>query len=182
MSYTRAYKEMLVPEQRISRGEIKPRNIYRISTYRGGDPATKTGEDTRYVFVLGRVGNKLHCIKLNNIKPLDFTNLLFKLREKRVPIGKDNKLSLLLKHFTTEGNELFEQHVKNNHTIYGPGKNNYRIYMVNSIVNVWEIRFEDFFLRKLFKEESTPSTREPIIKDEIADSDNDTNTIDSPKN
>jgi hypothetical protein len=181
MSYTRAYKEMLVPEQRISRGEIKPRNIYRISTYKGGDTETKTGEDTRYVFVLGRVGNKLHCIKLNNIKPLDFTNLLFKLREKRVPIGKDNKLNLLLKHFSTEGNELFEQHVKHDSKIYGPGLNNYRIYLVGNIVNAWEIRFEDFFLRKLFKEESTPDTRSEIIKNEIAESDNETNTIDSPK-
>lgn len=183
MAFTRQYKELLVPEERTSRGEIKPRNIYRISTYRGGDPETKTGEDTRYVFVLGKVGNKIHCLKLNNIKPTDFTNLLFKLREKRVPIGRDNKLNLLLRHFSTEGNELFEQHVKNNSAVYGPGKNNYRIYMVNSIVNVWEIRFEEGFLRKLFKEDSTPSTREPIIKDEIAESDNnDTgNTIESPK-
>jgi len=183
MSFTRQYKEILVPETRISRGEIKPRNIYRISTYRRGDPATKTGEDTRYVFVLGKVGDKIHCLKLNNINPKDFTNLLFKLREKRVPIGKDNRLNLLLKHFSTEGSELFEQHVKNNSSVYGPGKNNYRIYMVNFIVNAWEIRFEDFFLKKLFKEDSTPSTREPIIKEEIADSDNDDtgNTINSPR-
>jgi hypothetical protein len=173
----------MVPEERLSRGEMKPRNIYRISTYRGGTPETKTGEDARYVFVLGKIGGKLHCIKLNNIKPLDFTNMLFKLREKRVPIGKKNTLSALLRHFATDGNALFEQHIKNNSSIYGPGKKNYRIYMVNSIVNVWEIKFEDFFLKKLFKEDSTPSTREPIIKDEIAESDNDDtgNTINSPR-
>lgn len=182
MSYTRMYKEFLKPEIRISRGEMKPLNIYRISTYRGGDPATKTGEDARYVFVLGKINKKLHCIKLNNIKPLNFTNLLFKLREKRVTIGKDQRLSLLLKHFAIDGNVLFEQHIKPNNKIYGPGKNNYRIYMLSSIVNVWEIRFEDFFLKKLFKEDSTPSTREPIIKKEIAARDNPAeDNINSPK-
>lgn len=182
MSHTRSYKEILVPEERISRGEMKPLNIYRISTYRGGTPATKTGENIRYVFVLGKIGGKLHCIKLNNIKPINFTNLLFKLREKRVPIGKNNRLSTLLKHFAMDGNVLFEQYIKNNSNIYGPGKNNYRIYMVNNIVNVWEIKFEDFFLRKLFKEESTPSTRAPIIKEEIAERDNPAeDNINSPK-
>ena len=167
----------------ISRGEIKPRNIYRISTYKGSKPITKTGDEARYVFVIGKVDDKIHCIKLNDINPLDFTNMLFKLREKRVPIGIKNKLSSLLRKFATDGNQLFEQHIKSNSAIYGPGKNNYRIYMVNNIVNVWEITFEEIFLRKLFKEDSTPSTREPIIKEEIADSDNDDtgNTINSPR-
>ena len=76
MAYTRQYKEFLKPEVRVNRGLIKPRNIYRISTYSGGDPITKTGEEARYVFVLGKVGKKLHCIKLNEIKPIDFNKLI----------------------------------------------------------------------------------------------------------
>ena len=69
MAFTRQYKAFLRPEKRVPRSQIRPRNIYRISTYRRGDPATKTGEDTRYVFVLGKVGDKIHCLKLNNINP-----------------------------------------------------------------------------------------------------------------
>ena len=171
MSYTRQYKEFLKPEIRISRGEIKPLNIYRISTYKDGEPPTKTGENARYIFVLGKFDGKIHSIKLNNIVPLNFTNLLFKLREKRVKIGKDQRLSVLLKHFSIDGKALFEQYIKKESKIYGPKHLNYRVYKLDKIVNVWEIRFEDFFLRKLFKEESTPSTREPIIKDEINERD-----------
>lgn len=181
MPFTNQYVTFLKPEYRISRGQVKPLNIYRISTYKDGDPPTKVGVESRYIFVIGIIGDKVHAIKLNEIAPINFTNFLFKLREKRVPIGKDQRLSLLLKHFAIDGKKLFEQHVRNESKIYGPGKNNYRIYKRSKIQNVWEIRFEDFFLKKLFKEESTPSTREPIIVDEIVDPDNDGNTINSPK-
>ena len=39
--YTRQYQKFLRPEKRIPRSQIRPRNIYRIVTYKGGQPATK---------------------------------------------------------------------------------------------------------------------------------------------
>jgi len=171
------------PEKRISRGEIKARNIYRISTYKDGDPPTKTGENTRYVFVIGRIGNKIHTIKLNEITPINFTNLLFKLRDIRVPIGVTQQLSILLKTFSRDGSVLFEQYIKASPKIYGHGKSNYRIYKIDKIQNVWEIRFDTFFLKKLFKEDSTPATREPIIKKQVdkQKADDSGDTISAPK-
>ncbi len=76
MAFTRQYKTFLKPERRVSKSLIRPRNIYRITTYKGGQPATKSGEDARYVFVIGKVGDKLHCLKLNPIKPVDFTQFI----------------------------------------------------------------------------------------------------------
>ena len=38
MAFTNQYKQFLRPEKRVSKGLIKPRNIYRITTYKGGDP------------------------------------------------------------------------------------------------------------------------------------------------
>jgi len=168
MAYTRKYKEIMRPEVRIGRNEIKPRNIYRISTYKGSKPITKTGEEARYVFVIGKVGNKIHCIKMNDIKPIDFTNLINKLRDKRKPIG-NQKLNELLKTFSKEGKELYENYIKNNSKIYAPPRNNYRVYLLEKIVNVWEIRFEDNFLFELFGEKNTPNTtqeQKAIIKEE----------------
>ena len=78
--YTRQYKAFLKPERRVPRSQIRPRNIYRITTYRGGDPITRTGDDARYVFVIGVINEKVHCIKLNPIKPIDFTMFIRKLR------------------------------------------------------------------------------------------------------
>jgi len=167
MAFTRQYKTFLRPERRVPRSQIRPRNIYRITTYRGGDPATKGGEDTRYIFVIGIVGHKVHAIKLNPIRPIDFTNFINKLRDKRIPIGSDQALELLLKKFSKDGNSLFESYIKNNTKLYSRSLANYRTYILSSIVNVYEIRFEESFLRSLFKEGSTQSTRQQIITDEI---------------
>lgn len=173
MAFTRQYKTFLKPERRISRSQIRPRNIYRITTYRGGEPATKSGEDARYIFVIGIVDGKVHAIKLNPIKPVDFTNFINKLRDKRIPIGSDQALELLLKKFSKDGNSLFESYVKNNSKVYSKSLKNYRTYLLSSIVNVYEIRFEEDFLRELFKEGSNTSTRRQVITDEInEDTDN----------
>ena len=61
-NYINQYKEFLVPEKRVPKNQIKQCNIYRVSTYSGD---TKSGSESRYIFVIGRVGDKIHCIKLN---------------------------------------------------------------------------------------------------------------------
>jgi hypothetical protein len=167
MAFTRQYKAFLRPEKRVPRSQIRPRNIYRITTYRGGQPATRSGEDARYIFVIGIVANKVHAIKLNPIRPIDFTNFIGKLRDKRIPIGSDQALELLLKRFSKDGSSLFESYVKNNSKLYSRSLSNYRTYILDSIVNVYEIRFEEDVLKRLFNESGTTSTRREIIQDEI---------------
>ena len=167
MAFTRQYKSFLRPERRVPRSQIRPRNIYRITTYRGGDPPTKGGEEARYIFVIGIVGHKVHAIKLNPIRPIDFTMFINKLRDKRIPIGSDRALELLLKKFSKDGSSLFESYIKNNSKLYSRSLNNYRTYILSSIVNVYEIRFEEDFLRGLFKEGATKSTMREDIQDEV---------------
>ena len=167
MAFTRQYKTFLRPEKRIPRSQIRPRNIYRITTYRGGEPPTKTGENERYIFVIGIVDGKVHALKLNPIRPLDFTNFIGKLRDRRIPIGEDQRLEDLLKKYSRDGNSLFESNIKNNSKIYSKSLKNYRTYLLDSIVNVYEIRFQEDFLRRLFGEPSTPSERQEIIRNEI---------------
>lgn len=167
MAYTRQYKSFLRPERRVPRSQIRPRNIYRITTYRGGDPPTKRGEEARYIFVIGIVGHKVHAIKLNPIKPIDFNVFINKLRDKRIPIGSDQALELLLKKFSKDGNALFESYIKNDSKLYSRSLGNYRTYILNSIVNVYEIRFEEDFLRNLFREGATKSTMREDIQDEV---------------
>lgn len=165
MSYNRQYKEIMQPEIRIGRNNIVPRNVYRISTYKGSKPNLKTGEDYRWVFVIGKTADKIHCIRLNDIKPIDFTNFINKIREKRTPIGKDQLLSLLLKKFSATGTDLFETYIKPNKKLYPGGKSHYRIYKLDKITYIWEIRFEDFFLKKLFGEIDTPNTIQEMKAD-----------------
>ena len=81
MSYINQYLEFLKPERRVPKAQMKQGNIYRIVRY-GGD--TKRGLGARYVFVIGKVVDKgtvkIHCIKINDVLPTSFIQLLRKLR------------------------------------------------------------------------------------------------------
>lgn len=167
MAYTRQYKSFLKPERRIGKSLIRPRNIYRITTYKGGQPATRSGDDARYIFVIGIVDKMIHCIKLNPVKPIDFTTLIARLRDKRIPIGSDQSLELLLKKFSKDGNNLFTTYIKNNNKLYSRSLANYRTYKIDNITNIYEIRFEQDFLQELFEPGSNKSTRRQVIKDEV---------------
>jgi hypothetical protein len=181
MAYTREYKAFLKPEKRVGKSLIRPRNIYRITTYKGGDPATKGGDDARYVFVIGIIDNKVHCIKLNPIKPIDFTSLIAKLRDKRIPIAEELQLELMLKKFSKDGASLFSSYIKPNNKIYSRSLKNYRTYKLDSITNVYEIRFEQDFLQELFEPGSNKSTRRQVIKNEVAEDKGDTPDIGTTK-
>lgn len=168
MTFIKQYKEILKPEVRVSRNEIRPRNIYRISTYKGSDPITKTGEETRLVFVIGRIGNdKIHCIKLNDVRPIYFTQFINKLRDKRLPIPPDAPLEAILKTFSRDGKLLFENYIKRSPKLYSQELSNYRVYLLKDIVNVYEMRFEDEMLQKMFGEGSNITKQRNVIRDEI---------------
>jgi hypothetical protein len=168
MTFIKQYKEILKPEIRVSRNDIRPRNIYRISTYKGSDPITKTGEETRLVFVIGKIGtDRIHCIKLNDIRPIYFTQFINKLRDKRIPIPPNPRLEDILKTFSKDGKLLFETYIKRNPKIYSPILSNYRVYLLKDIVNVYEIRFEDEMLQKMFGEGSNTTKQRNVIQDEI---------------
>lgn len=171
MAFTRQYVKFLKPEVRVSKGQIRPRNIYRISSYRMGEPQTKTGEETRYVFVIGKIDNKIHCIKLNNIRPLHFIEFINKLRDKRIPIKSSQALEELLKIFSKDGKMLFETYVKNNKKVYSSQLANYRTYSLEHIINAWEIRFEPDFLKELFQEGSNTASERTTLDKEIKDND-----------
>jgi hypothetical protein len=168
-NFTRQYTKFLRPEKRVPRGQLRPRNIYRITTYKGGTPPTKTAEESRYVFVIGILGNKLHCIKLNPINPVHFTQLIAKLRDKRLPLSSNLRLELMLKKFDRTGNNLFDTYIKNNGNLYRKDFNNYRTYILDKIVNVFEIRFEQDVLQDLFGEKTSTADKRNIIRDEIND-------------
>lgn len=170
--FTRQYTKLLRPEKRISRSLIRPRNIYRITTYKGGNPPTKAADESRYIFVIGILGEKVHCIKLNPINPLHFTQLIAKLRDKRQPVSSDLRLEYMLKKFDPTGNNLFDTYIKNNSKLYNKEFKNYRTYITNKITNVFEIRFEQEVLENLFGEKTSSSQKRAIIREETSQPDN----------
>lgn len=171
MSYVKKYKEIMQPEKRIGRSNIIPRNIYRISTYTGSEPITKVGDDSRWIFVIGIVDDKIHCIRLNDIKPTKLVEFIGKIRNKKVTITNSSLLSSLLNKYSPGGSELFEHYVKPNPHVYTSGHSTYRIYKKEKIRYIWEIRFEEDMLREIFKEGNNETLRRNIIQDEIDERD-----------
>ena len=164
-NYTKQYESFLKPESRVGKANIKGGNIYRISSY---DAITKRGSDTRYIFVLGRVGKKIHCIKIGEVLPNAFTKLIRKLRNNNVEIKDGVRLSDLLKKFDADGSNIFTGYIRNNGAIYSYKLGNYRTYIVDKISYVSEIRFETDFLNELFQEgKMTKGERQDIIDDEV---------------
>ena len=57
-------------ETRIGKSNLRLRNVYRISQYKYADGKSRNLADgnAAYVFVIGRVGDVIHTLKLNEIK------------------------------------------------------------------------------------------------------------------
>lgn len=165
--FTNQYVQLLKTEKRISKSNIKPRNIYRLSVYKDGDPKSVK----RFVFVIGIVDGKIHCIKMNDIKPLDFTNFLFKLRDKRIPIDNTKRLSEHLIKFAVDGSSLFKNYIKSDKKIYSKDLNNYRTYILDKISYVSEVKFENEVMNNIFKVSNTETQRRNIIQEEIDEKD-----------
>ena len=165
--FTSQWVQLLKPEFRVSKSLIRPRNIYRLSVYKDGDPKSQK----RFVFVIGIHDDKVHCLKLNDIKPLDFTNFLFKIRDKRVPVDNTKRLEEHLIKLPKDGNRLFEGYVKTNTKLYSKQLNSYRTYTLDKISYISEIRFENDVLNNIFKITNTESDRRQIIEQEIDEKD-----------
>ena len=169
MSYINQYLEFLKPEKRVPKNQLKQGNIYRIVRY-GGD--TKRGINARYVFVIGRVIDKgrikIHCLKINDIRPPIFVNFLKGLRNTKEITPNYFDLSSLMKSFDREGSRLFDGYIKNNKQVYNRALGNYRTYFVDKLQYISEVKFEYEELLKLFGEDSDV---EKIIEEDSSEND-----------
>ena len=153
MSFIGQYLQFLKPEKRVAKAQLKQGNIYRIVRY-GGD--TKRGINARYVFVIGKVLDKgrvkIHCLKINEVRPSLLINFLRDLRNTKLITENYFDLSSLLKSFDREGSRLFNGYIKNNKQIYNRKLGNYRTYFVDKLQYISEVVFEYEELVKLFGE------------------------------
>jgi hypothetical protein len=171
MAYTREYIQIFGATKKIPANRILTRNIYKIEAYSGGRPPSETTDNSRYVFVIGKVDDKIHCLKLSDIKPTTFIEFLNTLRDKRVAIKSQQDIRDVMKRFDNNGKVLFESHVKRNSNLYSTKLNNYRIYILDKIINVEEVQFEPNLLREIFKEGNNETLRRNIVTDEIKEKD-----------
>jgi hypothetical protein len=156
MSFSSEYKKFIQSEQSVSKTLVRPRNIYRINSYKYSDGTTKslTGQESSLVFVLGITPDKkLVCIKFSLIKPDTFFRWLKKLFIKDLNeevIKETLKLENLLILSDRGGKKLFSSFVKT-HPIYNKEPDVYRTYNLSGIKSVEEITLKPDILLKYYK-------------------------------
>lgn len=156
MPFTLQYKPLIESEEKIAKALIRPRNIYRINTYKYTDGTTKTlaGVDSTLVFVIGITPDKLLCcLKISLIKP----EIFFKWLNKLFAAGKDEKdvdtaetLDELLIFDNRKGEKIFNQFVKT-HPIYRKDPPIYRTYSIKGIKNIEKLNLKKSVILKYYK-------------------------------
>lgn len=151
MNHFLKYRFFIEKEIRISRNDIIPNNIYKISLYRYKDEGVKSlpPPESSLIFVIGIYDKRVNCLKLNNINPILFFNWLKTIKRKEIneeSIKNKILLSDLLIKTDLKGTRLFESYIKNK-PIYNVKPSPYRTYELTGIRYVSEVKLKDEHLK-----------------------------------
>jgi len=156
MEYSREYESLIEIEQGVSKTLIRPRNVYRINSYKYKDGKTKSlaGVETAYIFVIGISATKvISALKISLVKPklfFDWLKKLYRTGLSEDSINNSEKLEDLLILDNKNGQKLFNQFVKESR-IYKQVDTPYRTYLLNNIKNVELINFRKELLISYIK-------------------------------
>ena len=142
--------------KRVSKGNIKPYGVYKISTYKyaDGNKERLAGSEETIIFVTGIYQKKVSALKLSNIPPADFFKWFKKL------VKSDNVVESVLESsqiglydlgdvFDTGGNRVYDGYIKNNRDFVAKGAA-YRTYNMDGIQYSTEIFFKQDTLNKYY--------------------------------
>ena len=150
MNYTKQYNQYIQKGNRISKADIQPYGLYKLSTYKYVDEGRKLlrGDDETLIFVTGIFQKKVSALKLSNIPPIKFLNWFKKIAnnvysEDSITTDSD-KIGLyeIETPMDIGGNRIYDTYIKNYSEFVAKGAA-YRTYKLEGIQYVTEI-----FLKK----------------------------------
>lgn len=156
MSNILEYNRLISSTQRIPRSRILPKNVYRISLYKyEGKGRTKrlVGNETALIFVIGKVGDKVHAIKISELPPTDFFQFLKTMLADTISEERITSLADYLVKSSIQGDELYNKYVKGNSMIDRSKGNKggvYRTYVLDNIQYLSVVNFEQNVLDEVF--------------------------------
>lgn len=181
MPYAIQYKKFIDKEVKTSKSKLKPRKIYRITsyTYADGEQKVMAGINTSYIFATGIYHKKLYGIKLTLIRPDTFfkwlkTIMLKNLKESDFIDAK--LLSNYLIYGEKTGTKIFNSYVKGN-SIYKKDPSAFRTYNVDGIKQISEVVLKTDKLAEIYgiklhkdakeeKEEAIKDSKTPKVESE----------------
>jgi hypothetical protein len=156
MPFTLQYKPFIESEESIGKTLLKPRNIYRINSYKYADGTSKSfsTSDSALVFLIGITPDKrLLCLKISEIKPEIFFRWFKKIFIKSLneeEVNKAESLDELLIFDNRDGRKLFSQFVKPS-SLYTQEPCPYRTYTIKGIKNIEMVNLKKSAILKYYK-------------------------------
>ena len=154
MNYASQYRSYLDTGSRVSKQEITPYGIYKISTYKygDGDRTTLRGTDETLIFVTGIYQRKVSALKLSNIPPLKFVQWFKKVagaNSYNESMGTSIRLDELKTPFDIGGNRIYDVYIKNNTDFVAKGAA-YRTYNLAGIQYATEMFVNEKTLKQYY--------------------------------
>jgi hypothetical protein len=156
MPYSLQYKPLIESESSVSKTLVRPRNIYKINSYKYKDGNTKSlsGVETSFVFVIGITSDKVvSCIKLSLIKPDIFfrwLKTLIRAGLSEEALKNAESLEDIIVLDAKDGQTIFNQFVKTSR-LYRQNPPTYRTYLLKNIKNIEQVTIKKDILLNLLK-------------------------------
>ena len=151
MNYAPQYRGYIDMGDRVSKTDIKPYGIYKISTYKyaDGDRQTLKGTEETLIFVTGIYQRKVSAIKLSNVQPIKFLNWLKKIVGVNSYTEGKRRIDELKTPFDIGGNRIYDSYIKNNKDFVAKGAA-YRTYNLDGIQYATEVFLNERTLRQYY--------------------------------
>lgn len=149
MPFTLQYNKLVEAEKGVSKTNLRPRNLYRIASYRykDGEKKTLTGNESAIVFIFGRSATQFFAVKVNNIRPEKFFQWLKSiLANDKNDWDKIERLEDAIMISDREGKSIFSN-LKSSQ-IYREEPTPYRTYNIKGIGGIEEISLRKDILKK----------------------------------
>ena len=151
MNYAPQYRGYIDVGSRISKTDIRPYGIYKISTYKyaDGDSQTLKGTEETLIFVTGIYQRKVSAIKLSNIQPIKFLNWLKRVVGVNSYTEGKKRIDELKTPFDIGGNRIYDSYIKNNSEFVAKGAA-YRTYNLDGIQYATEVFLNEKTLKQYY--------------------------------
>ena len=153
MNYYSQYRQYITGGGRVSKGNIQPYGIYKISTYKYVDEGRKTlkGDDETLIFVTGIFDKKISALKLSNIQPLKFLNWFKRIANNAYKDSDNDTIGLyeIETPMDIGGNRIYDSYIRNNKDFVAKGAA-YRTYNLNGIQYATEVFLKKDILKRYY--------------------------------
>jgi len=151
MNQAPKYRGYIEVGDRVSKQNIRPYGIYKISTYKytDGDRTTLRGSEETLIFVTGVYQRKVSALKLSNIPPLKFVQWLKKVVGTNSYKEGMKRVDELKLPFDIGGNRIYDSYIKNNTDFVAKGAA-YRTYNLDGIQYATEVFLNEKTLKQYY--------------------------------